>query len=108
MSSAEGEIEVQQLLGRRVRDADGTVIGRIEEIVAEHHDGETVVSEFHLGPAALLERIARFAHALPLLSAIPWPRRYYRIPWQLLDLGDPERPRVRSTRSSLTADVHDI
>jgi hypothetical protein len=48
-------VRLEDLIGRRVRSAEGPV-GRIEEVVAERHSGELQVMEFHLGPGALLER----------------------------------------------------
>lgn len=95
------EVHVEHLLGRRVRDVDDAVIGRIEELVAERVETAHVVTEFHVGPAALLERVGRFVHQLPLLNALPLMHWEYRIPWQLLDLSDPDRPRVRCRKAEL-------
>ena len=76
------EIHVELLLGRKVRDADDRVVGRIEELRSAIVDGERVVTEFHIGPAALLERIGVVASELPLLRllgsgvaprSVPWP-----------------------------------
>ena len=95
------EIHVEHLLGRRVRDIDGIVIGRIEELVAERVEAARVVTEFHVGPAALLERVGRFMHQLPLINALPLMHWEYRIPWQMLDLSDPNAPRVRCRKAEL-------
>lgn len=80
------EIHVERLLGRKVRDARGKVIGRIEELCVDMVDGLPVVVEFHVGPAALFERIGAFVHLLPFFSLIPWTPTLRRIPWNEIDL----------------------
>ena len=77
-------IRMQELLGRRVRDAAGEVVGRIEAIHAVCSSGTCLIEEFGLGTGALL---ARFGIA----AAEP-----HRVSWQDLDLSDPRRPRLRS------------
>lgn len=95
------EVHVERLLGRRVRDVDGAVVGRIEELRADTVDGELVITEFHLGPAALLERMARSALKLPFLKLLPIPRWEYRVEWSFIDLSDAARPVLRCSRSDL-------
>jgi hypothetical protein len=88
------EVHVEHLIGRRVRDRDGEVIGRIEEFRIGEADGETVVLEFHTGPEALLERLGGAALKLPFFSLIPYARREFQIDWQLMDLSDEKQPRL--------------
>jgi hypothetical protein len=88
-------VHVEHLLGRRVRDADGVVVGRLEELCVEIVNGDPVVTEFHVGPAALLERIGAFVHQLPFFALLPWSRRLRRIRWDEIDLTDPRHPRLR-------------
>ena len=95
MSSEPSEIHVEHLLGRRVRDANGIIIGRVEELVVEIVDGEPVVTEFHIGAHALLERLGGMALKLPFLQSLLSPRRLRRVTWQQMDLSDPRRPRTR-------------
>lgn len=95
------EAHVEHLLGRRVVDVDGRSIGRLEEMVAEIVDGEAVVTEFHIGGAALVERIAAFVVQLPFFRAIPFARRGYRVRWQELDLSNPRSLRVTVGRDQL-------
>ena len=95
------EAHVEHLLGRRVRDIDGHVVGRLEELRVEIVDGEYVVTEFHIGGAAVVERIAAFITQLPFFTLIPHARKGYRIPWTQLDLSDPRHPRVRVHRAEL-------
>jgi hypothetical protein len=85
MSAAAKQVHVEQLIGRRVVDGDGRFAGRLEEVRARL-DGDTcVVEEYHLGPAALVERLS--AHVLSR-------RHARRVPWDKLDISDPDRPRL--------------
>ena len=42
------EIRLEDLVGRRVRNASGAVIGKIREVEAEWHGHQCVVTQFHL------------------------------------------------------------
>jgi hypothetical protein len=88
------ELPLHRLLGRKVLDADGRSIGRIEEIHVEKRSGELVVTEWVLGAGGLLERLGLVAMARVLLG---WPpvRAPEVLGWAELDLTDPERPRRR-------------
>src|SRR5438067_13643619 len=95
------EAHVERLLGKRVRDADGEVVGRLQEFHVDIVGGDYLVTEFHIGPAALLERIAGFFTQLPLLKLIPIPKWEYRVPWSALDLSEPWQPRLRVRKADL-------
>ncbi len=95
------EVHVELLLGRRVHDVDGRAVGRIEELHVEIIDGESVVTEYHLGSAALVERMAEFVRQLPFFQSLPGMRSEYRVRWKDLDLSDPRHPRLRVPRSAL-------
>ena len=88
------ELHVERLLGRRVRDVHGRVLGRIEEVRADVVDGDTVVTEIQLGPAGAWERFGGFALQLPFAKLLPIIRHGYRLPWATLDLSDPDHPRI--------------
>ena len=96
------EAHVERLLGAKVHDSEGCVVGRVEELQVEIVDGDHVVTEFHVGGAALLERIAAFMTQLPFLRLIPFARRGYRVSWVDVDLTDPSHPRVLRPRATLT------
>jgi hypothetical protein len=83
-------VHVELLLGRLVRDAEGAKVGRIFAVQAEMEGADCVVREYELGASALLGRLG-----------IPWWRKPLRVPWDQLDLGDPERPRLRCRRDEL-------
>jgi hypothetical protein len=91
------EVHLELLLGRRVRDARGRSIGRIEEVRAEWHDGEWVVVEFLVGRYALFERLAASSLARAILRSRGRVGRGCpgRIGWDEIDLSDPADPRLR-------------
>ena len=87
-----GNVHLEQLLGKLVRDPDGAKVGRILSVHAEIEGSECVVREYDLGAAALLEnlgiKILRVARGLFQTEPL-------RVPWDLLDLSDPDHPRLR-------------
>jgi hypothetical protein len=97
------EVRLHHLVGRTVHDADGCRIGRIQELLAEielhEHGNEYVVREFHIGAFGMFEALTGSRFAQHAMQALEWLTRYrvYAVPWELMDLSDPERPRV--TRS---------
>lgn len=100
------EVHLERLLGRRVDDVQGRRAGRIEEVRAVRHGMELEVREYLLGPAALLTRVVRSTLSLPLLRLLargPLARRQWRVPWEMMDLRDPEHPRLRCAREELRA-----
>lgn len=92
------DIHVELLLGRRVRDSNGAIAGRIESILARREGKECVVEEFDLGAAALLSVLG-----ISVVRLIGWPRSVepLRVPWQQMDLSDPEHPRLRCPREEI-------
>ncbi len=88
MAKKDSELHLEALLGRRVRDADGRVVGRLEEFRARREGEHWVVVEFDIGPIALLERLA-VRHL-----GVTWRGRArgYRATWEQLNLEDPGRP----------------
>ncbi|HEY2895653.1 MAG TPA: hypothetical protein VGJ12_00840 [Gemmatimonadaceae bacterium] len=90
-------INVELLLDREVRDSSGRRAGRIEEIRARR-DGESIVVEsYHLGPEALLERLAAPVLRLPLFRALGHHKHVpgRRAQWDQMDLSDPHKPVLR-------------
>jgi len=89
------EINVELLIGRKVFDEGGKVLGRVEEILAIEHGDDLVVSEYHVGKYGLIERLSVYHFGVGLLrflGARGHVRDPKRIPWQELDLSDPGRP----------------
>jgi hypothetical protein len=83
------QVRVQDLLGRPVRAGNNQNIGRIEEIRVEKRGKGFVVREYHLGAAALMERLS--AHVGSWFGRM---RPMRVVPWDQLDLSDPLRPRL--------------
>jgi hypothetical protein len=73
-----------------VRTRDGRVIGRIEELRAEPENSYYVVTEFHLGPSALIEALA----VRHLGLTFPGRVHGYRVRWDQIDLSDQDHPRL--------------
>lgn len=98
------ELHVEALLGRRVRDPDGRKVGRIEEVIAEIRGTDWVVVEVHVGSGALLERLVDLSGLVPVLGTLARRSRHrYRLPWDQLDVTDPDRPRSLVRREGLHA-----
>ena len=83
------EIHLELVLGRRVFGRDGRAVGRLEEVRAERDGDECVVTDWLIGPAALLER-----WAAPILGILGRSGRSYAAAWDQLDWSDPRRPRL--------------
>ena len=91
------ERRVELLLGKKVHAPDGTLVGRIEEFRAERENNYWVVTEFHLGPTAVIERLAVRHFGFTLPGRV----HGYRVRWDQIDLEDADHPR-------LTCDVRQL
>jgi sporulation protein YlmC with PRC-barrel domain len=96
-------VRVDELVGRRVVDGSGRAIGPIEEVVVDPQGESWTVVEYHVGIAAIVERLAASgpARAVRRLFRMKPPAGAYRIPWQRLDLSDPCRPILRGSVDDL-------
>jgi hypothetical protein len=100
--TATRELHLESLLGHRLRGADGKSLGRIEEVVAEVRGTDWIVVEVHVGPSALLERLAELTSLLPVVGAVHrrlTPR--HRVPWEQIDFTDPSHLRATVRRADL-------
>ena len=97
------EVHLELLLGKRVLDQTGKPVGRIEEVRAEQQGDEWVIQEYLVGTAALLERLSAWTVGLGILHLLGARNIHggYRIPWNQLDLTDPEHPRLHCTLQEL-------
>src|ERR1044072_4082140 len=99
---AHSELNVEMLLSRRVYALNGRNIGRIEEVRAEWRGSECVVTEYLVGVYAVFERLSGWRIGRAVLRLLPAKRGAgYRVPWNQLDLADPERPRLRCSVEEL-------
>ena len=88
-------MNLELLIGRKVRDANGKKIGRIEEVLAHEQGDDLVVMEYHVGTEGLFERLSIFHFGIGLLrilGARGHSSDPKRIPWNELDLSDPQKP----------------
>lgn len=92
------EIHLELLLSKQVRDLTGKPIGRIQEVCAEKQGEQWVVLEYLVGTAAALERLSAWTIGLKIIQMFGARSSTindgYRIPWDKLDLTDPEKPRL--------------
>jgi hypothetical protein len=88
------EVHFERLLSRKVVDADGRSVGRLEEIHARRRDGALVVTEYVLGAAGLMERLSLGPLVRGLLGQWLPQATSYTVGWSDMDLSDPERPRL--------------
>ena len=100
-------VSLDDLVGRVVHDVDGRRIGRIEELEAEielEGDGnEYVVTRFGVGRWGPFDAIASGLFVPQLVRRIARATSYvrYSIPWDWMDLTDPEHPRVTCAERDL-------
>jgi len=90
---AQQEIHLELLVSKRVVDANAQLAGRIEEVCAEQQGEETVIQAYLLGPDALGARLAVWLTGLRMLHwlGVGKSNRGYRVPWDKMDLTDPEQ-----------------
>ena len=93
-AAAPREVRLDLLLGRTVVDAAGARVGKLEEVRAARRGDECVALQFLVGSRALLERLALEALRGSVLGRLLPRRSRYEIPWELMDLSDPEHPRL--------------
>ncbi|MFL6260970.1 MAG: hypothetical protein ACJ76Y_14785 [Thermoanaerobaculia bacterium] len=84
-------VHFELLLGRKVHDPEGKKVGRILAVRAEPEGEDCVVREYLLGTAALLTRLGISAGRL---LGLPVHREPLCVPWDLMDLRNPEKPRL--------------
>ena len=95
------EIAMDRLVGRRVRDAAGRSVGRIEELTCEielHQRGrDYVVREFRVGTCGPLDVLTGSVFVRELLRTLGRASgyRHFQVGWERMDLTDPARPRLR-------------
>jgi PRC-barrel domain len=91
-------INLEMLIGRKVVDANGKPVGRIEEFVATRRGADLVVTEVYVGRRGLAERLSARGAAMAFIRFFggrSQTRKPQRIKWGDLDLSDPERPRLK-------------
>jgi hypothetical protein len=100
---AKQEVHAELLIGRRVRAMNGRIIGRLEEIRVRQEARACYVEEFLTGGYGVVERLAGSTIARAVFHVIGARKKQssYRIPWDKLDLSDPNQPRLLCEVSEL-------
>jgi hypothetical protein len=93
-------VHLELLLGKLVRDPGGAKVGRIFSVLGEIDGEDCVVREYGLGTASLLVSLGISVTRILGLRIRSEP---LRVPWDLLDLADPEHPRLRCPVDELEA-----
>lgn len=96
-------VNIELLLDKEVKDPSGRRAGRIEEIRARRDGEKIVVEAYHLGPEALLERLAAPVLRLSPFRALGFHKHApgRRARWDQLDLSNPEKPVLRCSVDEL-------
>ncbi|MGZ2488076.1 sporulation protein YlmC with PRC-barrel domain [Rhizobium pisi] len=86
------EINIELLVGRAVLSREGKTIGHIEEVRAEQEGPDLVITEFHVGLYAAMERMSASPIGAEVLGLFRLRRRHrgYRIRWNQIELGKSE------------------
>jgi hypothetical protein len=90
-------IHVELLLDKEVKDPAGRRAGRIEEVRARRDGTSIIVEAYHLGPAAMLERLGAPVLRTAMFRALGLHKHAHgrRATWEQMDLSDPLHPRLR-------------
>ena len=97
------ELDLYDILGRKVHDANGEYAGRLEEIEVERGEESCAVMNYLVEHRGLIDRITAWAITDSLQKAIPVREKScpYRVPWDKMDLSDPDHPRIKVPQSEL-------
>jgi len=97
------EINVELLIGTKVRDVDGKGVGRIEEISVQRDEKACLVDAYLIGASALIERLSAWTLVRPIGQFLHSRNLYslYLVPWKDMDLSDPRHPRLRTAKRDL-------
>jgi sporulation protein YlmC with PRC-barrel domain len=85
-------VPFERMVGRRVYDPDGKKVGRIVAVRVDWEGKDCVVRDYLLGTAALAKRLGLSAK---VFLGMPLKHQPRSIPWEMMDISDPERPRLR-------------
>lgn len=91
------EVRLDLLMSKPVRDKGGKKVGHIQEIHLRKAGDEWVVHEYIIGASGLFERLSianLMASLLRRLGADSHTLRARKIPWNALDISDPDNLRL--------------
>ena len=90
------KVHLELLVGRKVLTLNNMYLGRLEEVRADVWQGECYVEEYLVGTYAVFERLSALAIGRAILGlGRRWIKTGYRVPWDKLDLSDPDKPKLK-------------
>ena len=96
------EINAELLIGRKVCDTNGEKVGRIEEFRVTNKEKACLVEGYLVGTSALIDRLSAWTLIRPIHKALRGRMdSVYDVPWEQMDLSDPEHPKLRIPKSEL-------
>jgi len=97
------EIHIELLLGTKVCDVDGEDVGRIEEFHVQRDESSCRVDAYLIGASAVIERLSAWTLVRPVKKLLHSRNllTVYEVPWQDMDLSDPQHPRLRIAKRDL-------
>jgi hypothetical protein len=96
------EVHLELLVGRKVLTQNNTSVGRLEEVHADLRSGKCFVEEYLVGTYGVFDRLSALAIGRALLGmAGKFIKTGYRIPWDQMDLSDPDKPKLKCKVSQL-------
>lgn len=93
-------VPFERMVGRKVLDPEGKKVGRIVAVRVDWEGKDCVVRDYLLGTAALRKRLGLSAKVFLGMKLKHEPRS---ISWDLMDISDPERPRLRCPLAEIEA-----
>lgn len=97
------QVQLREILGRKVLDPYGETVGHLEEIEADRGEKECVIRAYIVEHHGLLDRVSSWALTSSMQRALQ--RRSedkpYRVPWDQMDMSDPRRPRTLLPKTEL-------
>ena len=85
-------VHLEKIAAKKVRDADGKLAGRLEEVHADWRGGECLVTHYTIAP--------RGTYVLRQMGFMK--ARAYVVPWDRMDFSDPGKPKLNCRISELT------
>jgi sporulation protein YlmC with PRC-barrel domain len=85
-------VHLEKVSAKKIRDLDGKLAGRLEEVHADWQGDECVVTHYTIAPrGTFVLRQMGFMQ----VSA-------YVVPWDRMDFTDPDKPKLKCRISELT------
>ena len=94
-------VPFERMVGRKVHDPEGKKVGRIVAVRVDWEGKDCVVRDYLLGTAALMKRLGLSAK---VILGMPLKHEPRSISWDLMDISDPEKPRLLCPLAEIEAE----